>query len=888
MAMLARRALLAAIVSAALAGPRALAAGAAPGAPGANSVWGPAQKSFLGTALGDSSRVYFTGYRGIVSEVFYPVLDTVESVDLQFLVGDSARTFVDEEKLQSYAASRPAARSMRWRVVTSNGGHGWRITKDVFTDPGRDALVMRVTFEALGGRRMRDFNLYLLHNPSMDNSGADDTSRTLSASGRTMMVASQGARASALAVSRPWLVANGAPMVSNGFVGASDGWTDLLGGAADKRMNWSYDSASGGNIAQMGWIDPGRGGASRLTFDVVLAFGATEQHAMNTANATLASDLGAASSLYDSQWQSYAAGLDDQGGTADDEYYLAAMSLKSIQDKSNGAMIAGMGTPWGDESGDANMGGYHLVWARDLFKFANALVTAGDIATGQRIVQYLFTVLQETADCGAPDDAASPTCPQGYTHVGRFPQNAWVSGWQYWRGTQLDEQAMPILLAWRVYQKGDAATRAQVNALWPRIRAAADFVVAVGPWTQQERWEENSGYSPSSIAAEIAGLVAAAEFARMNGDAGSAGRYLAAADYWQQNVAAWTFTSTGSLGDHRYYIRLNTAARSGSGRGPHRYDPSSGPDEPLTIRLGNGGGSRDQREVVDGGFLELVRMGVKRADDASIVQTLPEYDATLKQTIAGKGDAWFRYNFDGYGERNDGGKYDSSNGRGRLWPIFTAERGMYEIARSGAGNAGAPYLAAVRAFATPEGFIPEQVWNNSATIAGWQVTTPSPYVPGAPTRSMAPLNWAMGEYISLLASIRAGAVVDMPSIVCGRYHTCTVPPAAGQVAAAVNVTATTVPGEWVYVTGNVPELGSWNTDAGTPGDPATYPVWKSALNLPAGTAIQYKYYRKNADGTVAWEKLPGGGNRSLTTPASGIITVTDTVNWDAVALGARP
>jgi len=117
-----------------------------------------------------------------------------------------------------------------------------------------------------------------------------------------------------------------------------------------------------------------------------------------------------------------------------------------------------------------------------------------------------------------------------------------------------------------------------------------------------------------------------------------------------------------------------------------------------------------------------------------------------------------------YGENDD-----TTHGRGRLWPIFSAERGMYEIARTGNAGAGTPFLAALKQFSTPEGFLPEQVWNDSVTLPGsWQVTTPSPYVPGTPTKSIAPLNWAMGEYISLIASIHAGRIVDVPVIVCSR------------------------------------------------------------------------------------------------------------------------
>ncbi|MGK4004536.1 glycoside hydrolase family 15 protein [Sorangium sp. So ce1036] len=839
---------------------------------GAPPVWAPAQKSFLGTSVSAASRVYFTGYRGIVSEVFYPVLDTVNTVDLQFLVGDSAKTFVDEEKLQTYSVAQPDKRSMRWQVTTTNADHHWRITKNIFSDPGRNTLIQCVTFEALGDKNLGHFNLYLLHNPSMDNSGAGDTSRTLSltAGGRKMLVASQDSRASALATSLPWRTASdGAAMVSNGFVGETDGWTDLLGGGADRTMDLRSDVASGGNVAQMGWIDLGTSTAKSASFTVVLGFGATETEAMTTASATLGDAVASLSAAYDSGWHGYTSALSTQGGTADDQYYLAAMSLKSIQDKSNGAMIAGMGTPWGETSGDSNSGGYHLVWPRDLFKFASALVTAGDTQTATSVVNYLFNTLQQTSDCGVAEYDA-PGCPQGYSRVGRFPQNAWVSGWPYWQGTQMDEQAMPIVLAWRL---GPSV----YGPLWPKIKQTADYILEVGPWTQQERWEENSGYSPSTIAAEIAGLVCAATIARASGDTASAARYLAAADTWQQRVDRWTFTTTGYHGNGRYYLRINPSVRVNSGDGPGRYDPVSGPDAAITVTLGNGGGTHDQRYIVDGGFLELVRMGVKRPDDPSILDTLPEYDAILKRTLSGKGDAWFRYNYDGYGEKNDGSNYDGT-GRGRLWPIFTAERGMFTIASTGVGSDGIPFLTAVKAFSTPEGFIPEQVWNASTNVTGWVVDTPPTVTPGTPTGSMNPLNWAMGEYISLLASIQAGKVVDIPSVVCDRYDACVVPPAAGEVGVALHVTASTVVGQHVYVTGNTAALGNWNTDLGIPVDPRSYPVWTNRVNLPASAGIQYKYYRKE-NGEVTWESLPNGGNRALTTPSSGTVTLNDTVIW---------
>lgn len=841
-----KKKLIATVTCFGLCGPIHALADPASGGPGVPAVWGPSQKSFLGTSASNVSRVYFTGYRGILTEVFYPVLDTPNVQDSQFLVGDSGGTWVDEEKRQFYRSTQPDKRAMLWQVETSNDAHNWRITKRIFSDPARDTLIQRVTFEALNGTNVSQFRLYYLHNPSMDLSGAGDTGTTVVAGGIPYLVASQGNRHGALAVSSGWQVEGGATMVSNGFVGVNDGYTDLLGGASDKTMNFTYDAATDGNIAQMGQISFGNITATRYAFDVVLGFGDTQTKAIAAAAGSLQAGTAAIEANYVDEWHAYTGGLNDQGGTADDQYYLAAMTLKTSQDKSNGAMVAGMGAPWGETKGDLKPNGekadsYYMVWARDLYKFASGLITAGDKASANRAVSYLFDVQMDQS-------------------TGRFPQNSWVSGVPFWNGTQMDQQAMPIILAWKLDR----------TDLWPKIQKTADYIVANGPRTDQERWEENAGYSPSTIAAEIAGLICAAEIARVKGDIAKARTYYAKADEWQRNVDGWTFTTTGFHGNKQYYFRINAD-----------FDPNDSDDE---ITIGNGGGKHNEKWIVDGGFLELVRKGVKRPDAPKILETLPEYDSTIKQTIAGKGDAWFRYNNDGYGESNTGANYPNDNtGRGRLWPIFTAERGMYEIARTGLGSSGLPYLNALKAFSTPEGFIPEQVWNETATpVTGWEVILPPGYVAGTPTKSIAPLNWAMGEYINLLAAISANRVTEMTPVVCMRYNACVIAPASGEGGVTFNANATTLPGQSVYITGDTAALGMWDIGLAVPVNTDTdlYPIWRNTINLPASKTIQYKYIRKNADGSITWESLPGGSNRSFTTPSSGDkIARNDTIVW---------
>ena len=389
----------------------------------------------------------------------------------------------------------------------------------------------------------------------------------------------------------------------------------------------------------------------------------------------------------------------------------------------------------------------------------------------------------------------------------------------------------------------------------------------------------------------------AAQIALENGDADDAGTWLNAADYWQQNVTSWTYTTQGCPNTRSYcnntstYIRINTSPAQG-GPLPAGWNPTANPNPNMVVNIGNNGGAHRAIDIVDGGFLELVRMGVKPPNDPTIAMSLATYDNVIGETVGANLTAWFRYNFDGYGETNDGGPFrTTARGRGRLWPIFDAERGNYAIAASGSGAAGAPYLSALKTLSTPQGFISEQVWSPSVTLpadaddpSGWVVADPSGQTPGGITGSMEPLNWAQGEYINLLADIAANKVLDIPPAVCSRYHACVLPPGAGQVEVDFNVDAITQLGQYMYVTGNTGALGNWNTNLGLPVNSSSYPVWKNSINLAAGGAIQYKYYRKNPDGSVTWECYPGNGdcsgNRSLTLPSSGQVPVVDNVSWN--------
>jgi glucoamylase len=380
--------------------------------------------------------------------------------------------------------------------------------------------------------------------------------------------------------------------------------------------------------------------------------------------------------------------------------------------------------------GDQDLGGYHLVWTRDMVQSATGLLACGRAETALRALVYLA--------CSQHAD-------------GSFAQNFWIDGTPYWSGMQLDEVAFPILLAWRLWKHGEL----QNFEVFPFVERAAGFLVRFAPVTQQERWEENSGYSPSTLAAVIAALICAADLARAH-QAAELGQFLEEyADWIEAHLDEWTTTNDGVLlpGVNRHYMRL---------RPPAEGEPFHNPNIPpghlvLNNRAPGERTEFEDREIVDAGFLELVRYGVRRADDPLIVDSLKVVDHVLKIQTP-DGPCWRRYNHDGYGQRKDGGPYEGW-GQGRAWPLLTGERGHYELA---AGHDPQAYIMAMERFASKGGMLPEQVWDyDDMPSAG--------LFKGKPAGSAQPLVWAHSEYLKLLRSAVDGEVFDCISSVKERY-----------------------------------------------------------------------------------------------------------------------
>jgi glucoamylase len=686
------------------------AADTAPGAPGQPAVWTEADKDGFGTAKQLTSKVWFTLDDGRLTEVYYPDLGTPAVRDLQFVVSDG-KTFAEREQDATDQRVRLLdEKSLSYRQVNTDRSGLYRIVKTYTTDPVRDTVLVRVRFESLTPRPLQ---LYVLHDPALSNDGDDDSG----ASAGGGLVAWDGGAASALLADEDFRA------TSSGYLGTSDGWEDLRG---DFRMDWRFDSAPTGNVVQTARtrLD----GKRHRTMTLALGFGAERGDALASARASLRRGFGDASSDYARGWHRYLGSLEPMPRSAAPHgptYWVSVMVLAASEDKTNrGAGVASPSMPWawGELTIDKPSDAYHLVWPRDLYQVATAFIAAGDPHAANRALDFTFERQQR------PD--------------GSYPQNTTVDGTPRWTNLQLDEVALPLVLAWQL-GRFDAAT-------YGHVKRSADFIAANGPFTPQERWENQSGYSPGTIAAEVAGLVCAADIARRNGDAASAQSWEAVADDWQAKVDDWTATSNGPYDPKPYYLRLTKDGM---------------PNASTTYSIGDGGPSAaDQRAIVDPSFLELVRLGVKPPDHPPVVNTVGVVDEQLGVNTP-NGRFWHRFNFDGYGETREGGPWDISDPDtfgtiGRIWPLFAGERGEYELLAGGGPEA---RLAAI-AGAANEGFmIPEQVWDEN----------PPSGQPGFPrgegSLSATPLAWSHAQYVRLAWSIERGRPVERPRIVADRY-----------------------------------------------------------------------------------------------------------------------
>ena len=789
----------------------------APDGPGALSHFDLARKDCLGTARNTTSKVWFTVADGVLSDVYYPTIDNTNVETLQYVVTDGS-TFTDlQTRDMTYTVKALDDSGMACEVTSTPASGKYRIVTDYVVDPGTNALLMKVAFKP--GKRAGNLRLYLRFDPTVNGNGGGgsgnggaDSAATDTSTGHPILVASDPNTATN-AVNRdyaqPVYAALDAPFAetTNGFAGsASDGLTQL---DASHALTTSYTAASNGNVVQTARVAGGKkDDRGELDFTVALGFGASQSTAVQTAESALKDGFDRASDASERGWDAYDRKLADpprrlpgiSGKRADqlrDSYYVNANVLKASEDKTfPGAIVASMTSPWGQavsagDPGNTYFGSYREVFARDLYEIWTGLMADGDLATARDATLFLFQ-RQQQADGSMPRNSLvnGKTAPDSF-------------------GTQLDETSYPLLMADELHLT-DPTLYAQ------HIKPAANFVASHGPAFGVERWEEQDGYSPSTIAAEIAGLIAAADLADANHDSVSAAVWRGVADDYQRSIKSWTVTTTGPLAP-RYFIRLSKTG-----------DPNAA----ISYNVGNGGPTLDQRSVIDAGFLELARLGELPASDPDILASLPVVDATIRSNTA-SGPGWHRYNGDGYGDGSSDGHpwAPTGQGTGHLWPALSSERAEQSL-QTGDAAAAASLLDGMDRFSGGVGLIPEQDWEGPSLAPSPFGTPPETasigFVNGEPAGSADPLNWSAASFVRLFADIGAGRLGDRPRSTYQRYvaHTqgttpLTVTSPADQSAVSaspVTVTGTTAPGNAVYVMATNTDNNSATTTASTTAD----------------------------------------------------------------------
>lgn len=654
--------------------------------------WCSSAKDIISTALG-SSRLWATFGHGIVNEVYWPSTGQPQLRDIGFIVRGPKGWF-ELKRVNDYHVKTPAP----WVPLPcfTHRGDGYTVELEAVPDSRRDVLMLRYALRGDGCQ------LYVLIAPHLLPDIADNSA---TAGGESMCATG---KSSALALCND----SGFARASAGVVGLSDGWQDF---AKNGEMCWTNESAEHGNVAMMGEL-PHQSGV------LALGFGDSVIGAETLARSSLAEGFSDVKTRVTKEWMEWGdqLRLSSTPEVIAHEAALSATMLKVHEDRTfPGAVVASMSIPWGNSRDD--VGGYHLVWARDAVEAGYGLLAASQEDDARRMLAYLIATQN-------PD--------------GHWSQNFYPDGTAFWKGIQLDEVGMPILLACSL---ADRDSLGSLEGLDRTVRCAAKYIACHGPSTPENRWEESSGLNGYTLAVEVAALVGATRFLKHDDR-----RYaLSLADYWNSRIEDWLYVSHGSLCERAedvpgYYVHCAPPPQDGGVHGQ--------------IVLPNHGGKVvDADSLVSLDFLRLARLGLRLPDDPHIAHTLEIADAVLL-TQTPSGPSYHRYNDDGYGEHADGTPFDGT-GIGRLWPLLTGERGHHALLL---GDDPLPYLKAMLAMTGPGGMIPEQVWGVDPIPARF-------LEPGRPTGSAMPLVWAHAEFLMLMVARSEGRPLERLDAVWSRW-----------------------------------------------------------------------------------------------------------------------
>lgn len=664
----------------------------APGRPGLPPTWASSDKDFVTSSLGPA-RLWATFGHGIVNEIYWPSTGQPQLRDLGFHLTGQNR-WIDLKRVRRYRIVTPPSPVPLLTIM--HEGDDYRLSIAAVPDPHRDVLLLHFELEG-------PYQLVLLAAPHLGGTGNDNEAWTHGSA----LFATRGDHALCITADV------GLRQPSVGYVGVSDGWQDLN---QNGRLSWSWQNAGPGNVALVAQPGAAKG-------VIAIGFADSARGAETLARASVAMGFDQIRRAFVDDWVRWGRTLrlPDAAPELARLARLSATVVKAHEDRIYpGALVASLSTPWGNRTD--TLGGYHLVWPRDVTLTAFALIAIGQIDDARRVLAR-FIATQE-------DD-------------GHWVQNSFPSGEPFWSGVQLDETAFPVLLAAKLREIG-ADELPDTRGM---VRRALAYVARTGPSSPQDRWEENPGVSPFTAAVAIAALVAGAPW--LDPAEASSARELA--NEWSERLEHWCYVGrtplAESMGVEGYYVRLGTPEADQTGANATS----------ITLRNRSGETIR-AAALVSLDFSYLVRLGIRSVSDPRVQDTIKVVDRVLRVSTP-SGDLYRRYTDDGYGEHADGSPFDGS-GIGRLWPLLAGERGHLALQ---SGTDPTPWLQTMCRCASDGGLLPEQVWD-AAPIPDRGLT------PGRPSGSAMPLLWAHAEFLKLLASRATGRPVELLEVVESHFH----------------------------------------------------------------------------------------------------------------------
>jgi len=697
----------------------------APGAPGVDARWTSSAKSGLGKAFDDSSGVVFTISHGILDEIYYPREDLASIRDMEFLVTDGVDFFSEEKRDTTHSVKWMAEGIPAFKIVNTCKQKKYIIAKEIITDPDRETVLQRVKFKPGKKYKPSDFKLFLLLSPHINDKGGNNDGWLGDYKGVPMLFAHREGITLAVACFYSDFIKR-----SVGYVGVSDGFTDVK---QHKKMEWQYSEAHNGNIALTAEIDISK----TQEFVIAISFGALQEDAAHHAWASLLDGFDVSKETYIEGWKKFQKQLHNvkSDRNAIGKHFRTSAAILNIHQskKFPGGIVASLSIPWGETKGDNDRAGYHLVWPRDLVEASGGFLAMNSKKQVLKILNYLMATQEED---------------------GRWSQNLWLGGMPHWKGLQMDEIALPIILVDKCFHNKQIEPD-RLKRYWPGIKKALSFLLIHGPFTQEDRWEEEPGLTAFTLATEITALLCAAHLAEINNDKDMANYCRETADYWNGEIENWTYVTdtplSNEVGVDGYYMRINPTSQKAEEVKNNTI---------VILNRSEDNGKMHLWELICVDALALVRFGLRAPDDPKILNTIKVIDAKLKVDTP-YGPCWHRYTNDGYGEDKDGNTFPQhGHGIGRAWPLLAGERAHYEIA---AGNiqGAKELLKAIDKFAN-NGLIPEQIWDTD------DIPEKELFF-GQHSGSAMPLVWAHSEYIKLCYSIKQKKIFDMSPHTEERY-----------------------------------------------------------------------------------------------------------------------